>query len=685
MQIYNTLTKKKEIFKPIDEKQVGMYTCGPTVYHYAHIGNLRSYIMEDVLEKELRYEGYNVKRVMNITDVGHLSSDADTGEDKMLKGAKREHKTVLEIAKFYTDAFFSDCNKLNIKRPDVVEPATNCIDEFIKMISGLLEKGYAYIAGGNVYFDTSKLDKYYTLSSHNEDDLMVGVRDDVDVDENKRNKTDFVLWFTKSKFDDQELKWDSPWGVGYPGWHIECSCISMKHLGENLDLHCGGIDNIFPHHTNEIAQSEAYIGHKWCNYWFHVHHLNDKQGKMSKSKGDFLTVSLLEEKGYNVMMYPLAISEYSDSELIYLMNMCNELEVYSLHIVDSFGSMKSKNVIKYISMMKQYLDESIIIGFHSYNNMQLSFSNATILLEQVDREVILDCSVHGIGIGAGNLNTEIILEYLNENYQGQYNDRNILEINDQFIENIYADKPWGYSLPNYLAAKHQCNTDYAYYLSKKNNLTIDEIDDIFDMLDNEKKVDFDKEYIEQLYLSYFESKDSIIDDFNKVKNIFKGKNVIMICPGKTSETHYNKLASLNLEDYVLVSINFEYKLHPVDYLFVGNSRRMKEIRKDLYKKVIASSNVPSGNVFAKINYSSLLNKTEYVKDNSGLMFLKLLSMCDVNSVKIIGMDGYLHKHDDNYISDDLMFVLEEDIAEQINLGVKLEIKKLKKELSIEII
>ena len=303
MQIYNTLTKKKEIFKPIDEKQVGMYTCGPTVYHYAHIGNLRSYIMEDVLEKELRYEGYNVKRVMNITDVGHLSSDADTGEDKMLKGAKREHKTVLEIAKFYTDAFFSDCNKLNIKRPDVVEPATNCIDEFIKMISGLLEKGYAYIAGGNVYFDTSKLDKYYTLSSHNEDDLMVGVRDDVDVDENKRNKTDFVLWFTKSKFDDQELKWDSPWGVGYPGWHIECSCISMKHLGENLDLHCGGIDNIFPHHTNEIAQSEAYIGHKWCNYWFHVHHLNDKQGKMSKSKGNFFTVSLLEKKGYNPLVY----------------------------------------------------------------------------------------------------------------------------------------------------------------------------------------------------------------------------------------------------------------------------------------------------------------------------------------------------------------------------------------------
>ncbi len=303
MKIYNTLTKKKEVFKPISEEQVGMYTCGPTVYHYAHIGNLRTYIMEDVLEKELRYEGYNVKRVMNITDVGHLSSDADTGEDKMLKGAKREHKTVMEIAKFYTDAFFDDCNKLNIKRPDVVEPATKCIDDFIKVITKLLDDGYAYIAGGNVYFDTSKLDKYYTLSSHNEEELMVGVRDDVDEDENKKNKTDFVLWFTKSKFDNQELKWDSPWGVGYPGWHIECSCISMKNLGEYLDIHCGGIDNIFPHHTNEIAQSESYLGHKWCNYWFHVHHLNDKSGKMSKSKGDFLTVSLLESKGYDPIVY----------------------------------------------------------------------------------------------------------------------------------------------------------------------------------------------------------------------------------------------------------------------------------------------------------------------------------------------------------------------------------------------
>ena len=287
MYLYNSLSHKKELFTPIDPKLVKMYTCGPTVYHFAHIGNLRSYIMEDVLEKSLRYMGYPVKRVMNITDVGHLASDADTGEDKMLKGARREHKTVMEIAKFYTDAFFADCAKLNIKRPDVVEPATHCIPEYIHMIQTLLDKGYAYLAGGNVYFDTSKLEKYYVFNDHKEEDLAVGVREGVEEDSNKRNQNDFVLWFTKSKFEDQALKWDSPWGVGYPGWHIECSCISIKHLGEYLDIHCGGIDNAFPHHTNEIAQSEAYLGHKWCNYWFHVHHLNTESGKMSKSKGEF--------------------------------------------------------------------------------------------------------------------------------------------------------------------------------------------------------------------------------------------------------------------------------------------------------------------------------------------------------------------------------------------------------------
>ena len=303
MQLYNSLTRKKDEFIPNEPGKVSMYTCGPTVYHFAHIGNLRSYIMEDILEKYLRYSGYDVTRVMNITDVGHLTSDADEGEDKMLKGAKREKKTVMDIAKFYTDAFFVDCAKLNIKTPDVVVPATSYIDEFIKVIASLIEKGYAYESGGNIYFDTSKLEQYYVFNDFKEEDLAVGVREGVEGDSNKKNKTDFVLWFTKSKFDDQELKWDSPWGVGYPGWHIECSCISMKNLGESLDIHCGGIDNAFPHHTNEIAQSEAYLGHKWCNYWFHVHHLNTNSGKMSKSSGEFLTVSLLEQKGYDPLVY----------------------------------------------------------------------------------------------------------------------------------------------------------------------------------------------------------------------------------------------------------------------------------------------------------------------------------------------------------------------------------------------
>ena len=305
MQLYNSATRKKDEIIPNEPGKIKMYTCGPTVYHFAHIGNLRTYIMEDVLDKYLRFTGLDVLRVMNITDVGHLSSDGDTGEDKMLKGARREHKTVMEIAQFYTDAFFSDCKKLNIKTPDIVEPATGCIDEFIKVIEGLLEKGFAYLAGGNVYFDTSKLEDYYVFNNFKEEDLEVGVREGVEADDNKRNKNDFVLWFTKSKFEDQALKWDSPWGVGYPGWHIECSCISMKHLGGQLDIHCGGIDNAFPHHTNEIAQSEAYLGHKWCNYWFHVLHLNTNSGKMSKSTGEFLTVSLLENKGYDPMVYRL--------------------------------------------------------------------------------------------------------------------------------------------------------------------------------------------------------------------------------------------------------------------------------------------------------------------------------------------------------------------------------------------
>ena len=309
--LYNTLTKRVDEFVPREAGKVSMYTCGPTVYHFAHIGNLRSYIMEDVLEKFLRYIGYDVKRVMNITDVGHLSSDGDTGEDKMVSGAKREGKTVMELAKFYENAFFDDCRKLNIKTPDVVEPATNCIAEYIKLIEKLFENGYAYEAGGNIYFDTSKLKDYYQLTGHSSDDLLVGVRSDVEEDGNKRNKSDFVLWFTKSKFDSQELKWDSPWGVGYPGWHIECSAMNWRYLGDTIDIHCGGQDLIFPHHENEIAQSECFTGKPFAHYWMHNGYINVDNVKMSKSLGNFFTVRDVAEKyGYEPIRYLLISAQY---------------------------------------------------------------------------------------------------------------------------------------------------------------------------------------------------------------------------------------------------------------------------------------------------------------------------------------------------------------------------------------
>ena len=399
MYLYNSASRKKEEFIPNDPNLVKMYTCGPTVYHFAHIGNLRSYLMEDVLEKYLRYSGYPVKRVMNITDVGHLSSDADTGEDKMLKGARRENKSVMDIAKFYTDAFFEDCRKLNIKRPDVVEPATNCIDEYIKIIERLLEKDYAYVAGGNVYFDSAKLEKYYVFNDHNEEDLAVGVREGVEEDTNKRNKNDFVLWFTKSKFEDQALKWDSPWGVGYPGWHIECSGISMKHLGEDLDIHCGGIDNAFPHHTNEIAQSEAYLGHKWCKYWMHVLHLNTTGGKMSKSKGEFLTVSLLEEKGYDPLAYRLFClqSHYRKSLVFSWENLDNAVVAYQ-KMIARIASLKEEGEVdaaafaamkeKFVAALDNDLNNSLAITA-VYDALKYQTNDATKLAAIADFDRVL--------------------------------------------------------------------------------------------------------------------------------------------------------------------------------------------------------------------------------------------------------------------------------------------------------
>ena len=327
MKIYNTLTRKVEEFIPNEEGKVKMYTCGPTVYHYAHIGNMRNYIGHDILVRTLKYLGYDVTRAMNITDVGHLTSDSDSGEDKMMKAVKREGKTAYEIADFYTKAFFDDYRKVNNLMPDIVKPATGEIDMYIKMITKLLEDGYAYKSGGNVYFDISKLKDYYQLTNHVADQMVVGARESVEEDNAKRNQADFALWFTTSKFEHQELQWDSPFGRGYPGWHIECSGISIKYLGEYLDIHGGGVDNIFPHHTNEIAQSESYLGHKWCNYWFHNEHLLDQAGKMAKSNGAILTVSVLEEKGYDPLSFRfMCLQSHYRKQLLFSYDALNQSE-----------------------------------------------------------------------------------------------------------------------------------------------------------------------------------------------------------------------------------------------------------------------------------------------------------------------------------------------------------------------
>ncbi|MDR2729723.1 MAG: cysteine--tRNA ligase [Treponema sp.] len=300
--LFNTLGRNRQEFKPLQNGKVGFYGCGPTVYNYAHIGNLRAYVLHDVLTRSLRRFGFDVNHVMNITDVGHLSDDSDSGEDKMVKSAEERGKSVLETADFYTKAFFNDTDRMNITRPAVVCRATEHINEMISLIQRIEKNGFTYFKGGNLYFDISRFPSYGELALLRLDDLKAGAR--VDQDENKRNPFDFVLWFTKSKFEDQALVWDSPWGRGYPGWHIECSAMSIKYLGENFDIHAGGIDHIPVHHTNEIAQSEAATGKKpWVNYWLHNEFLVLDKVKMSKSSGSFLTLQSLVDKGYDPLDY----------------------------------------------------------------------------------------------------------------------------------------------------------------------------------------------------------------------------------------------------------------------------------------------------------------------------------------------------------------------------------------------
>ncbi len=366
MRFFNTLTKKIEEFIPNEEGVIKMYTCGPTVYHYQHLGNMRTYITEDVFEKAFKYLGYKVNRVMNITDVGHLKSDADEGEDKMVIAMEREHKSSKEIAKFYTDDFMENCALVNIKWPDTVVPATTEIDMYIKIITKLLETGYAYESNGNIYYDTSKFPNYYELSGRKEDELILASRDDVEEDKNKRNPADFVLWFTNSKFGNQELQWDSPFGRGFPGWHIECSGIAIKHLGEHLDIHFGAEDAVFPHHTNEIAQSEAYLGHKWCNYWVHLSWLLTDNIKMSKSLGHVTTIKTLKEEGYNPLSYRYFIlSSYYHKQVNFTYETLDQNEAAYLKLLNKTTSLTPSGDLdkdlfdKYDNQFKEYLSNDI--------------------------------------------------------------------------------------------------------------------------------------------------------------------------------------------------------------------------------------------------------------------------------------------------------------------------------------
>lgn len=302
IKLTNSLTKEKESFKPINETRVSIYTCGPTVYNYAHIGNLRAYVFADVLKRVLKLNGYFINQVINITDVGHLTSDEDAGEDKLEKGAKREGKNVWEIAKYYTKAFFNDLRLLNIEEANHYPRATDHIGEMIEMIKKLEKNGFTYVAGGNVYFNSKKFGGYGKMANLNLSPESAKSR--VEQDPNKKSPFDFVLWFTKYKYSSHEMQWDSPWGKGFPGWHIECSAMAIKYLGEHIDIHTGGIDHISVHHTNEIAQSEAALGHKWVNYWLHNDFLTVKEGeKMAKSSGDFLSLQSIIERGYSPLDY----------------------------------------------------------------------------------------------------------------------------------------------------------------------------------------------------------------------------------------------------------------------------------------------------------------------------------------------------------------------------------------------
>lgn len=362
--LYNTLTRKKEEFKPIREKEVGLYTCGPTVYWFAHIGNLKTYIFEDVLKRVFSLNGYKIKHVMNITDVGHLTSDSDSGEDKLEKGAKAEKKTVWEVAQFYTDQFLKDIKLLNIGNPDILVKATDTIKEQIELIQLLEKKGFTYIISDGVYFDTSKLPTYGRLWGNTEKKELKGRIEEV---KEKKHPTDFALWKFSPKDEKRQMEWESPWGIGFPGWHTECVVMSMENLGIPFDIHCGGVDHISIHHTNEIAHIEAAYDKMMANYWMHGEFLNLKEGKMSKSLGNIITVSSLLERNISPLAYRyLCLNThyrqkltFSDESIKFAETTIEKLYERASELADSPKTDLSSNFEKYQEQFLSFVNDDL--------------------------------------------------------------------------------------------------------------------------------------------------------------------------------------------------------------------------------------------------------------------------------------------------------------------------------------
>ncbi|WP_214078546.1 cysteine--tRNA ligase [Mesotoga sp.] len=413
----NTMSRKKEVFKPLREGEVGIYTCGLTVYNFAHIGNLRAYVFADTLKRMFLFNGYKVNHVMNITDVGHLTGDEDEGEDKMEAGARREGKTVWEIVDFYTKAFFDDLKRLRIIFPTVTCRATRHVDDMIDMIRKIESNGYTYVAGGNVYFDTSKLPDYGKLARLKLDEDKMRSR--VESDPYKRNPFDFVLWFTRYKYDSHAMQWDSPWGRGFPGWHIECSAMSSKYLGERFDIHTGGIDHIPIHHTNEIAQSEAAFGREWVNYWLHSEFLVIGEGeKMSKSLGNFITLQTLIDKGYDPAEYRYyLLGAHYKKQLAFTLEALDGAKSAMKRLATKIGELKGSEA------PVSKLNSVLLNEFHEAINDDLNTPRAlAVLWKVVDSEdlcpgeklSLINEFDRVLGLGLSEIETEVIPEEVEE-------------------------------------------------------------------------------------------------------------------------------------------------------------------------------------------------------------------------------------------------------------------------------